>query len=133
MKKKVGYVAINQVGLLVLCAGACILITLLIHLDPDGEYNGKHVATSDNTVTIILVDGLSKEVFLEELDSNYKGGHGGIHKDLLNVPYILFLPDHAPQTIDVARAEDIGATILQYIGGKVPYNLSGTSILERNN
>lgn len=46
---------------------------------------------------------------------NYKGGHGGLHKDLLQVPYILYLPNQAPIQLNFARSEDIGKQIKQYL------------------
>lgn len=47
---------------------------------------------------------------------NYKGGHGGLHKDLLQVPYILYLPNQSPKKIAFARAEEIGQFIMEYLG-----------------
>ena len=46
---------------------------------------------------------------------NYKGGHGGLHRDLLNVPYVLFLPTQSPHKVEYARAEDIGKMIKNYL------------------
>ena len=47
---------------------------------------------------------------------DYKGGHGGIRKELINVPYILYTPGEQLKISEVARSEDIGATIIQYLG-----------------
>ena len=65
------------------------------------------------------------EIFVD----NYKGGHGGIHASLLNVPYILFVPSESPRKVAVARSEDVGATILDYLGIEPSYRLSGISLL----
>ncbi|MEM1121155.1 MAG: alkaline phosphatase family protein, partial [Bacteroidota bacterium] len=46
---------------------------------------------------------------------SYKGGHGGLHRDLLRVPYILWLPDRMPRTIEFARAEDVGQLIKKHL------------------
>ena len=46
---------------------------------------------------------------------NYKGGHGGLHKDLLQVPYILHLPNQTPTQLDFARSEEVGQLIKQYL------------------
>ena len=66
------------------------------------------------------------EIFVE----NYKGGHGGIHKDLLSVPYIMKIPEIQGKMIHVARAEDIGATIFDYLQLNTSYSLTGRSLLE---
>jgi len=66
------------------------------------------------------------EIFVE----NYKGGHGGIHKDLLSVPYIMKIPEIQGKMIHVARAEDIGATIFDYLQLNTTYSLTGRSLLE---
>jgi len=47
---------------------------------------------------------------------NYKGGHGGLHKDLLQVPYILYMPNQAPKTVGFARSEKVGQLIIEYLG-----------------
>lgn len=46
---------------------------------------------------------------------NYKGGHGGLHKDLLKVPYILYLPNQAPKQLNYARSEEVGGMIMEYL------------------
>jgi len=51
---------------------------------------------------------------------NYKGGHGGLHKDLLQVPYILHLPNQAPKMVDFARSEEVGAMIMAYLFNQHP-------------
>lgn len=66
------------------------------------------------------------EIFVE----NYKGGHGGIHRDLLSVPYIMRIPGIQKQKIKVARAEDIGATILDYLQINSSLKLTGRSLLK---
>ncbi len=85
-----------------------------------------HPQSGDMVITTLPGYDVARdyEIFV----SNYKGGHGGIRKELLNVPYILFFPEQSSQVIDVVRAEDVGATILQYLGGKTAYQLSGKPI-----
>jgi len=46
---------------------------------------------------------------------NYKGGHGGLHKDLLKVPYILYLPNQASKQLEFARSEEVGEMIMAYL------------------
>ena len=46
---------------------------------------------------------------------NYKGGHGGLHSDLLKVPYILYFPNQVPKQLDFARSEAVGMLIKRYL------------------
>jgi len=46
---------------------------------------------------------------------NYKGGHGGLHSDLLKVPYILYLPNQQPEQLEFARSEEVGMLIKRYL------------------
>ncbi|NNF33189.1 MAG: hypothetical protein HKN68_03725, partial [Saprospiraceae bacterium] len=39
------------------------LVTILTNMDPDASYEGQHITTTDKTVTIVLIDGLSKKIF----------------------------------------------------------------------
>ena len=66
------------------------------------------------------------EIFVD----NYKGGHGGIHRNLLAVPYILRVPGQPSETISVAKAEDVGATIMKFLSIKPGHELSGTSLID---
>ncbi|NNF33667.1 MAG: hypothetical protein HKN68_06145, partial [Saprospiraceae bacterium] len=66
------------------------------------------------------------EIFVE----NYKGGHGGIHRDLLSVPYIMRVPGSQNREIHVARAEDIGASIFDYLQINTSKSLTGSSLLQ---
>jgi hypothetical protein len=64
----------------------------------------------------------------EMVVDNYKGGHGGIHRSLLSVPYIIYRPGQCPKQVHAARAEDVGATIMEYLRIHPNYSLSGRSI-----
>jgi hypothetical protein len=51
------------------------------------------------------------EVFV----SNYKGGHGGLRGELLDVPYIVHIPKDSTQKIPYMRVEDVGRMIGAYL------------------
>ncbi|MFT7034545.1 MAG: putative AlkP superfamily pyrophosphatase or phosphodiesterase [Cyclobacteriaceae bacterium] len=65
----------------------------------------------------------------EMLIGNYRGGHGGIRAEMLNVPYVLYTPGQNSQDIPFARSEDVGATILEYLDMDTEYELDGKSLL----
>lgn len=49
--------------------------------------------------------------------SDYQGGHGGLRSDQISVPYVLAGPGiGGPRRIETARAEDVGATVLEALG-----------------
>lgn len=62
---------------------------------------------------------------------NYKGGHGALRRELLNVPYILFGRNIPSVKIPFARSEDIGATIGNLLNFAPAYNLDGRDLLEK--
>ncbi len=51
----------------------------------------------------------------EILVKNYKGGHGGLRGELLDVPYILYDPQAQPQVLPFLRAEDVGKMIKSFL------------------
>ena len=51
----------------------------------------------------------------EFIVKNYKGGHGGLRGELLDVPYILYIPQTAPQILPYLRAEDVGQMIKAFL------------------
>lgn len=51
----------------------------------------------------------------EVIVDNYKGGHGGIRKEIISVPYILFFPNRGSNVVDAIRSEDVGKLILDYL------------------
>lgn len=46
---------------------------------------------------------------------NYKGGHGGLRRDLISVPYILHIPQQQPDTLQVLTNEAAGQIIKQFM------------------
>ena len=61
----------------------------------------------------------------ESIVKNFKGGHGGLRRELLSVPMILYGPKILPNQLDYARSEDVGATCLELLEYKVDYELDG--------
>lgn len=66
----------------------------------------------------------------EQVVGNYKGGHGGIRASMMLTPYILFGKGLEPINIETARSEDVGATIINWLGLSVNYNLDGVSLIK---
>jgi len=48
--------------------------------------------------------------------SNYKGGHGGLRKEIITVPYIIKMPNGQSKKIKVLRNEDIGKMVKNHLG-----------------
>ena len=49
---------------------------------------------------------------------NYKGGHGGLRKEIITVPYIVQFPDRKQMKHLALRNEDIGMMIKEHLGFK---------------
>ncbi len=47
---------------------------------------------------------------------NYKGGHGGLRKEIITVPYIIQLPNGQGEKIKALRNEDIGKIVKKHLG-----------------
>ncbi len=47
---------------------------------------------------------------------NYKGGHGGLRKEIITVPYIIYRPGFGSEKIHALRNEDVGVIIKEYMG-----------------
>ena len=52
---------------IVIGATFLLLIMVLLNLNPSGRYYGSHLETSERTATVILIDGLSKRIFHDEM------------------------------------------------------------------
>ena len=52
----------------------------------------------------------------EAIVNDYKGGHGGLRGDQLRVPYIIYANNLPNDTLNYARAEDIGIMIKNWLG-----------------
>ena len=51
---------------------------------------------------------------------NYKGGHGGLRKEIITVPYILYHPNMLKSMYKSMTAEDIGVLIGKYLQFRTP-------------
>lgn len=54
----------------------------------------------------------------EKVVGNYKGGHGALRRQLLVVPFIFYSQNLSSQSYKSALSEDVGATILDWMGFK---------------
>jgi arylsulfatase A-like enzyme len=62
---------------------------------------------------------------------NYRGGHGGLRADQLEVPYVISGRGvRAGVRIERARAEDIGATLFALLGVEAPDGAEGHALRE---
>jgi hypothetical protein len=46
---------------------------------------------------------------------NYKGGHGGIRKEVIQVPYIIYQPGEEPSVMHTMLSEELGEMVLEYL------------------
>ncbi len=51
----------------------------------------------------------------ESVVGNYKGGHGGLRKSMLIVPYILYFPNKPKASYESLRSEETGRLILDWL------------------
>lgn len=49
---------------------------------------------------------------------NYQGGHGGLRRELISVPYILHIPQQKADTLYALSNEKVGQLIKKYLEGK---------------
>lgn len=84
---------------------------------PDAIYRLYELMSKPNVGDLLICSkkGYDLAANYELFVGNYKGGHGGLHKDLLKVPYIFYLPNQAPKIVDFARSEEVGSMIMKYL------------------
>ncbi|MBC7885101.1 MAG: alkaline phosphatase family protein [Saprospiraceae bacterium] len=46
---------------------------------------------------------------------NYKGGHGGLRKEIITVPYILYRPGHVPGKMNAMNSAEVGRMIKEFL------------------
>lgn len=66
----------------------------------------------------------------EQVVGSYKGGHGGIRASMMVTPYIIYGKGLKPSNVETARSEDIGATVMHWLGMSVAYKLDGESLIK---
>lgn len=88
-----------------------------------------HPGAGDLVVTSALDYDLAPdfELFVGE----YKGGHGGLRRQQILAPFIVSGPGVLHQTVDVATAEDIGATLHDLLQAPLHPSAEGHSLQRR--
>lgn len=85
---------------------------------PDAFYRVHGLLQHHNSPDIVLCSdkgydfGKDYEIFVD----NYRGGHGGLHKSMLSVPFILNGPKVEHQIYSTLRSEELGQMILDLMG-----------------
>ena len=69
--------------------------------------------SGDLTITSKAGFDLAKDY--EIIVNNYRGGHGGLRKEIIDVPYIVYLPGHPSRTTTCLRAEELGRMVMDYV------------------
>lgn len=66
---------------------------------------------------VVMTSGIGVDLAndYEIFVGNYKGGHGGIRKEIISVPYIIYRPDYTPEIVSALRSEDVGMMIKNYL------------------
>ncbi|MBK8698659.1 MAG: alkaline phosphatase family protein [Saprospiraceae bacterium] len=74
-------------------------------------------------ILITALPGFDLASNYEVIVKNYKGGHGGLDRAIMIVPYMVYFPGRQPDSVPYMRSETLGKMILDYVfPGK---NLSG--------
>lgn len=85
---------------------------------PDALYRLHGLMHHDDSPDIVLCSkggydfGKDYEIFVD----NYKGGHGGLHRSMISVPFILSGSTIKPKTYETLRNEEVGQMILDLMG-----------------
>lgn len=84
---------------------------------PDAIYRLYQLVMAENMGDMVIVSqkGYDLAANYEMFVGNYRGGHGGLRSELLDVPYILYNPHAKPQRLPYLRAEDVGLYIANYL------------------
>jgi Type I phosphodiesterase / nucleotide pyrophosphatase len=86
-------------------------------LYPDGLYRIYQLVTKEKSgdITILSKSGYDFAKDYETIVKNYKGGHGGLRKEIITVPYIAYFPNKTPKTIEAMRSEDMGKMVIEWL------------------
>lgn len=82
---------------------------------PDALYRISALMNKPNSPDIVICSlpeydfGKDYEIFV----NNYKGGHGGLRDEMINVPFVLSGPNVNKEQILIMRSEDLGKRILE--------------------
>ncbi len=93
----------------------------------DKNYNGTYPFGVPRVYELMMTKGMGDILFTSQkgydlasdyeiIVSNYKGGHGGLSKEVLNVPFILHYPDERCETVQAKTSEQVGEMIKKHLG-----------------
>lgn len=87
---------------------------------PDALYRFYQLMKREKSGDILITarEGYDMAKDYEAVVSNYKGGHGGAKRQIINVPYIFYQPGKKAQKIEYMRAEDLGERFKAYLFGE---------------
>lgn len=99
---------------------------------PDAVYRVAALMANENVGDLVVTSraGYDFGENYELVVGNYHGGHGGLRADQMRVPYILAGPGVARARLPVARAEDVGATLMALMGVAPEAGVSGRVLNE---
>ena len=85
---------------------------------PDAIYRLSSLMSAPNIGDLVITseEGYDLAKNYEVIVNDYKGGHGGLRSGQLRVPYIIYIPGLAQNTIEYTRAEDVGNMIINWLG-----------------
>ncbi|MEM9546661.1 MAG: alkaline phosphatase family protein [Bacteroidota bacterium] len=96
-------------------------LAMTIHTNyPDAVFRLFSLMSAPNIGDLVITseEGYDLAKNYEVIVNNYKGGHGGLRSGQLRVPYIIYAPGLAQQSIEYTRAEDVGKMIMNWLGFK---------------
>ncbi|HRX28190.1 MAG TPA: alkaline phosphatase family protein [Saprospiraceae bacterium] len=87
---------------------------------PSAIYRIYSLVTNPNAGDLVLTseNGYDLAQDYELFVKNYKGGHGGIRKEIISVPFIINKPNQNDTLIHTLRSEDVGLMIRNYLEQK---------------
>jgi hypothetical protein len=99
---------------------------------PDAVYRIAALMANEDVGDLVVTSraGFDFGENYELVVGNYHGGHGGLRADQTRVPYVLAGPGVARARLAVARAEDVGATLLTLLGLAPEAGVSGRALDE---
>lgn len=94
---------------------------------PDAVYRIASLMANEDVGDLVVTsrEGCDLGEGYELVVGNYRGGHGGLRADQMRVPYVLAGPGVAHTRLAVARAEDVGATLMSLLGLAPERGVSG--------
>ncbi len=66
-------------------------------------------------ITLLSKAGFDFGKDYEPIVKNYNGGHGGLRREIIAVPYIAYFPNKEPRLINALRSEDLGKMVIDWL------------------